>query len=238
MTQLGELIFVPPELLYPDIGTDVQKAAAKTKRDAYAALSDTEKINPNNEHGGRWWSLHHLMKKFGSGFLPDENDGSYIGYRIDFTAPELKNAKLKDPLLASTVDQNMLPGLKDIENKVEAQINAIQQQNAQQVTQGVLGAAMRTGNLNAAPGAAPAAIDPVTGAPVPQKKSYSAENLEAECFADLYKIVLSSKSCIYVTDGHPRAIQLGGKKRKTHKTRKTRKGRKSGKKHKTYRRRR
>jgi hypothetical protein len=132
----------------------------------------------------------------------------------------------------------MLPGFKDIENKVEAQINAMQQQNAQQVTQGVLGAAMRTGNLNAAPGAAPAAIDPATGAPVPQKKSYSAENLEAECFADLYKIVLSSKSCIYVTDGHPRAIQLGGKKRNTHKTRKTRKGRKSGKKHKTYRRRR
>jgi hypothetical protein len=233
MTTLGELIFVPPDLLYPDIGNDQQKSAAKVKRDAYAALPDTEKMNPANEHGGRWWSLHHLMKKFGSGFLPDENDATYIGYRIDFTAPELKNAKSKDPLLASSIDQNMLPGLKEIENKTIAEITAMQQQSAQQLQQGVMAGLSRGNQGPAGPTGAPVIMDPVTGAPVPQLKPYSAENLEAECFADLYKIVLSSKSCIYVTDGHSRAIQLGGKKRNT---RKVRKGRKYSKKSKTHRR--
>ena len=239
MTTLGDLIPVPPDELYPK-DDDSKKPDNKTKREEYENMlksspNDVQNAESelNKKHGARWWSLHHLMKVFGSGFLPTENNATYIGYKIDFTAPEINLAKTQDPVLAAAVEQNMLPSLRELENKIDNEFNQQKLVSAQQLQQGTMAALARNNNMPGnMPGNAPGAIDPVTGLAVPVKP-YSAENIEAECLKDLNKIVLTSKNRVFVTDGKARALVFGGAKRKG---RKTRKGvKKHGKKGKTHR---
>ena len=226
MTTLGTLIPVPPKLLYPEVN-DSKDPQNKANRESYANLSPEDKLDPEKGKG-KWWSMHDLMTEFHSSFLPVENDATYLSYKVDFSAPELKVAAVRDPQLRTALDQQMLPGLTKKQNEIQERFNQQQQQNAQQIQQSVMGAALRT-SQGAVGTTAPGAVD-ATGAvigPLP----WSAENLEMECLNDLSQIILNSKNRIFVTDGNARAISLGGRKLRKLKGYKTHKHKKHGKKH-------
>ena len=176
----------------------------------YEAMSDEDK----KKYGGLWWSMHDIIDVFG-GFVKEENDANYFNFVVDFSSPEMTEAKIVEPALVNLIDTQMTTNLTELSNKIQNDFQNQQLASSAAMSAAVTGVAsanrpfpampvapmpgMPTApmpGMPAVPGMPGAVPGAVPGAP--PEPSYSAKNLEKECFKDMSRIPITSKSRIFV----------------------------------------
>lgn len=149
----------------------------------YEAMTpEQKKIN-----GGLWWSLHDIIDTFGSGIFKEENDANFFSYVIDLDADHFKELRVVDPTLAMNIDQGMTTNLTGVSTQITNFINDQKMANS---------SGMRMGSPQ--PGPTGIAAPNAAGLPNPTEPLWSPKNLETECFKDIAKLQLTSKSRIFV----------------------------------------
>jgi hypothetical protein len=168
----------------------------------YNAMSDEEK----KKFGGLWWSMHDIIEVMG-GLVKEENNANYFNYFVDLSSPEMVEANVLDPGFVATTDNQMKSSLNDLSNKIRSDFQNQQLASAAATTAAVSGVAAARPMMGF-PGAPPQGpgMDMGMGmgmgmgmAPgAPAEPAYSASNLEKECFKDLSRVPIHSKSRIFI----------------------------------------
>jgi hypothetical protein len=166
----------------------------------YEAMTDEQK----KQFGGLWWSIHDMIEVFGGGLFKEENDENYFNFVVDFSSPEIAEARIVEPLLVNSVDRTMNTYLTVLSTAIGAEFQKQQLASSAALSNAVTSVAAANRPVFGAPGEV--AGDPnamgapggITGAPAQQEPIYSAANLEKECLRDLSKVEITSKSRVFV----------------------------------------
>ena len=171
----------------------------------YDAMTDDQK----KQFGGLWWSIHDMIEVFGGGLFKEENDENYFNFVVDFSSPELAEARVVEPLLVNNVDRTMNTYLTALSTAIGVEFQKQQLASSAALSNAVTNVAAANRPVFAAPGVAgdPNAMPGMTGAPgmpgappAQPESIYSAANLEKECLRDLSKVEITSKSRIFVVE--------------------------------------
>ena len=167
----------------------------------YEAMSNEDK----KKFGGLWWSLHDIIETFGSGIFKEENDANFFSYVIDLDADHFKELRIVDANLAMTIDRDMTTNLTGLSTQITNTFNQQKMASSDAMSAAVVGVAAAnkpfmmggpqqspTGNANAT------GLPNANGLPSANEPIWSPKNLEIECFKDVAKLQLTSKSRIFV----------------------------------------
>jgi hypothetical protein len=195
-----------PEYPWPVRYLPAESVCNKDDKEAmkkYDAMTDDQK----KQFGGLWWSMHDIITVFGGGLFKEENDENYFNFVVDFSAPELAEARVVDPLLVTNIDKTMNTYLTTLSTAIGAEFQKQQLASSAALSNAVTNVAAANRPVFTAPGVPGAPADPnaPAGAPgafpgAPPEPIYSAANLEKECLRDISKIEITSKSRIFVVE--------------------------------------
>ena len=191
--------------------TDLRYLPGKlvTNKNDAEGIKKYEAMTPDDKKkfGGLWWSLHDIIETFGSGIFKEENDANFFSYVIDLDADHFKELRLVDPNLAMTIDRDMTTNLTGVSAQISNTFNQQKMASSDAMSAAVVGvAAANKPFMMGGPQQNPAAngmpnanaVPNATGLPNANEPVWSPKNLEAECFKDVAKLQLTSKSRIFV----------------------------------------
>lgn len=187
--------------------TDLRYLPGKlvTNKNDTEGIKKYEAMTPEDKKkfGGLWWSLHDIIETFGSGIFKEENDANFFSYVIDLDADHFKELRLVDANLAMTIDRDMTTNLTGVSTQITNYINEQKMASSAAMNAAVVGvAAANKPFMMGGPQADPNNANNANGLPNANvnanEPAWSPKNLEAECFKDIAKLQLTSKSRIFV----------------------------------------
>jgi hypothetical protein len=185
--------------------SDIRYLPAKlvTNKDDTAGAAKYEAMSPEDKKkfGGLWWSLHDIIDTFGSAIFKEENDANFFSYVIDLDSDHFKELRLVDPTLAMNIDRDMTTNLTGVSTQITNFVNDQKMANSAAMNAAVVGVAAANKPFmmgGPQPGPTGIAAPTAAGVPNPNEPLWSPKNLETECLKDISKLLLNSKSRIFV----------------------------------------